>query len=45
MIRVEQVIAWGVGGVHTAGQYQAGATASSRGEVAHSGIPQQEQSR
>ncbi len=32
-------------GVRTAGQHQAGAAASSRGEVAHSGLPRQEQSR
>ena len=37
--------AWGNGGVRTAGQHQAGAAASSRGEVAHPGLPRQEQSR
>jgi hypothetical protein len=42
MIRVEQVIAWCVSGVRTAGQHQAGAAASSRGEVAHPGLPRQE---
>jgi hypothetical protein len=45
MVRVEQVIAWCIGGVRTAGQHQAGAVASSRGEVTHPGLPRQEQSR
>jgi hypothetical protein len=39
------VIAWCVGGVRTAGQHQAGAVASSRGEVTHPGLPRQKQSR
>jgi hypothetical protein len=34
----KQVIAWCVGGVGAAGQQQAGAAASSRGEVVHPGL-------
>ncbi len=45
MIRVEQVIAWCVVGVRTAGQHQAGAAASSWGEVTHPGLSRQEQDR
>jgi len=45
MTRLEQVIAWCVGGVRTDGQHEAGAVASSRGEVAHPGLPRQEQSK
>jgi len=45
MPRLEQVIAWCVGGVRTDGQHEAGAVASSRGEVAHPGLPRQEQSK
>jgi hypothetical protein len=45
MTRVEQVISWGDGGVRAAGQHQAGAVASSRGEVTHPGLPRQEKNR
>ncbi len=41
----KQVIGCCGGGVRTAGQHQAGAAASSWGEVTYPGLPRQEQNR